>query len=126
MPRFKKGSKEAKAYMAKIRGKKTTAKKPVKKVAGLDKVVRKGKKTNVHYTRIASIGSIEKDLKIKQGIVVNKIAEYRGLIAKNKELLKYVKNSDVGRKSKLKKEVKNLEAMVKNAISLKNKLLKFK
>lgn len=65
MARFKKGSKEAKLYMAKIRGKKgpvkkVTAKKATeKKVAGLDKVVRRGKKTDVKYSRISGIGQIK-------------------------------------------------------------------
>jgi hypothetical protein len=59
MARFKKGSKEAKAYMAKIRGKKSPAKKAaVKKVSVLDKVVRKGNKTDVKYTRVSGIGQI--------------------------------------------------------------------
>lgn len=58
MARFKKGSKEAKAYMAKIRGKKGPVKKAaVKKVSGLDKVVRRGKKTDVKYTRVSGIGT---------------------------------------------------------------------
>jgi len=41
--------------------KKATTKKksdPKKKVSGLDKVVRKGRKTDVKYTRISGIGSI--------------------------------------------------------------------
>ncbi len=84
MARFKKGSKEAKAYMAKIRGKKTTSKKPIakktvtKKLNGLDKVVRKGKNTSVHYTRISGIISgnmynirdqIERDIKSNISVV---------------------------------------------------------
>ena len=60
MARFKKGSKEAKLYMAKIRGKKAPVKKVTpKKVTGLDKVVRRGKKTDVKYSRIAGIGQIK-------------------------------------------------------------------
>jgi hypothetical protein len=51
--KFKKGSAAAKAYMAKLRA----AKGKTKKVSGLEKVTRKGKKTTVTYSRVSGVKS---------------------------------------------------------------------
>lgn len=57
MARFKKGSKEAKAYMAKIRGKKG----PVKKAVVPTAKVKSKVKSKVRYSRVSGVSNISQE-----------------------------------------------------------------
>lgn len=75
--------KDTKSHNVNIRVVSGTKKKAVakKKVGGLDKVVRRGSKTNVHYSRVSGIG-----------LNNNVINEIQRLTKYNDELQRYIEN----------------------------------
>jgi len=147
MARFAKGSKEAKAYMSKIRKKKTVSgtSSKVKKQTGtsnrkIDKLIQakkpgkrlaKGTK-NVYYESRANrsdkgvllgIGAVKKDLSTKYQTALKNIAYLTGEIAMYKVLLSHAAAVE---KPKKKKKIKGLQLKLKYAKKLKSQLSKFK